>query len=86
MQMTTRHRWKEVEGFMPDDFVNPEMEIQHVDTSWIDLRTIENFNEREWQYLRETNWDFVRRFSYLRRRKRFSRNMNHGRSDSARDF
>jgi hypothetical protein len=53
MQMVTRHRWEEVRDVWPDDYKAPTMETLKIDESWADLRSQQNMNDHEKQWMRE---------------------------------
>ena len=86
MTMTTRHRWQEVQDFMPDDYKAPPMDVVSPDLSWIELRTIQNMNDHEWEVMREKNYQFVLRFGHLRRRKANARHKAQGWREPAMTF
>jgi len=53
MQMVTRHRWEEVRDVWPDDYKAPTMDTLKIDSSWADLRSQQNMNGHEKQWMRE---------------------------------
>lgn len=58
MTYASRLRWEEVRDVWPDDDKPPAMDIQRVDNSWIEKRTLENLTREEKKALRRPERDW----------------------------
>lgn len=74
MGRSAQCRWEDTRNYAPDDYKAPPIDILSPDRSWIDVRTIQNLTEREWDSLRAERREFVERFDYLRRAYRSEEN------------